>query len=412
MRASDILLKTKKENTDISSPGYDLINRTGLIYQISSGIYSFSPLGHRVLKNISNIVEDEMDKAGALQVSMPIVQPSELWKESGRWNLYGDEMFKLKDRDGREFCLGPTHEEVVSDFARHFIESYKDMPITIYQIGRKFRDELRPRQGLVRGKEFLMKDAYSFDIDEKGCDVSYQKMRDAYFKIFNRLGLEFICMTADSGEIGGVGSEEIIALSKWGEDKFVLDGNIYRKYDEKDNEKEISRGIEIGHIFKLGTKYSESMKVFFNDKDGKLKPSLMGCYGIGISRLISAIVDQNNDQRGIIWPKEVSPFSLEIIALGDSPEVKNLSNEVHDSLKKEGTEALLDDRDKKPGVKFKDADLIGIPNRIIIGEKALALGEVEYEDRVSREKRSIKADVFEISKFLKTENEGIKTTSQ
>lgn len=407
MRTSEILLKTKKENIDLSSPGYNLINKSGLIHQTSSGIYSFSPLGYKVLRNISNIVEQEMDNAGALQISMPIVQPSELWKESGRWDLYGDEMFKLKNRDGREFCLGPTHEEAVSDFARYFIESYKDLPITMYQIGKKFRDEFRPRQGLVRCKEFLMKDAYSFDIDEKGCNKSYKKMREAYLKIFNRLGLEFICLSADTGEIGGVGSEEMIALSKWGEDKFIEDGNNYRKCYENDDEKDVLKGIEIGHIFKLGTRYSEIMKVLFNDKDGKLKPSVMGCYGIGISRLVSAIVDQNNDEKGIIWPKEVSPFPYEIIALGDSPEVKSFSENLYYSLKKDGKEPLLDDRDKNPGVKFKDADLIGIPDRIIVGEKSLALGEVEYENRASGNKKRINADIFEISKFLKNKNESI-----
>lgn len=384
MRASKFLVGTHKESSGETSASYNYLFKSGMIHQTSAGIYAFSPLGQRVLDHISRIVEEEMNYAGALKVSMPILQPSNLWKESERWDIYGEEMFKVKNREGREFCLGPTHEEVICDFARPLISSYRDLPITLYQIGTKFRDELRPRQGLVRGREFLMKDAYSFDTSEEGLKESYSKMKEAYKRIFQRTGLEVIFLKADTEEIGGTGSEEVLAPQK---SAYDLERDL-----GGDGSNLAEEGIEVGHIFKLGTRYSEKMKVLFNDGDGVLKPCIMGCYGIGISRVVSAVIEQNHDQKGIIWPKSVSPFDLEIIPLGKSLGVREKSEEAYLNLVSQGRDVFIDDRNKSPGEKFNDADLIGVPARVIIGEKSLSSGNVEYEDRVQGSKQAVSFD--------------------
>jgi len=407
MKASKFLIKTEKKSGKDLSPSFEYTFRSGIAHQTSSGIYTFSPLGQRVVGNISNIIKEEMDSSGALQIAMPSLQPSDLWVESGRWDIYGEEMFKLVNRQGRNLCLGPTHEEVVCDFAKSVISSYKDLPVNLYQIGRKFRDELRSRQGLLRGREFLMKDAYSFDIDKKGCEEHYQSMRETYLKIFNRLGLEVVCVGAESGEIGGVSSEEMIAFSEWGEDKLVREGDTYIKTEEVELETDFIKGIEVGHIFKLGTKYSEAMKVLFSDSKGFLKPCVMGCYGIGVSRLVGAIIEQNYDSKGIIWPREVAPFDVEIIPLDKSSGIERLSSDLYENLVRVGREVLLDDRDKSPGVKFKDADLLGIPDRLILGKRGLSSGKIDYENRKSGEKEKVEADISSVLVLLRNKNENI-----
>ncbi len=391
MRASEFLIKTKRENEIDVSPSYLYTQKSGMIHQTSAGIYTFSPLGYKVINKITNIIRTEMDSAGALEISMPTLQTSDLWIKSGRWGIYGDEMFKLSNREKREFCLGPTHEEPVCDFAKSFIDSYKDLPINVYQIGKKFRDELRPRQGLLRCREFLMKDAYSFDVDEKSCDISYQKMRDTYLKIFDKVGLDILCISADTGEMGGASSEEIIAPSEWGEDKFNFKNGVYQKL-EGETQENFQRGIEVGHIFKLGSRYSDKLGVTFNNSDGHKINCKMGCYGIGISRLVSSIIEQNHDEKGIKWPKHVSPFDVEIIALGASPSVTKKSDEVYNFLRASGRDVLLDDREKSPGVKFKDADLIGIPHKFIVGDRSLSQGLIEYENRIECRKQKLKID--------------------
>lgn len=384
----------KNTNNNIEATSHALSLRAGLMHQVGAGLYDFLPLGQKVVNKIENIVRQEMDKSGALEISMPVLQPSDLWLESGRWDVYGDEMFKLRNRDNREFCLGPTHEESVCQLARAYLKSYKDLPVTLYQIGKKFRDELRPRHGLLRAKEFLMKDAYSFDRDEAGLDTSYNKMREAYLNTFKRLGLDVAVTNANPGEIGGSGSEEFLAFAKFGEDKFIIKNNVAVKLEdlEEENVEKILTGIEVGHIFKLGDKYSAAMNVKYADSDGKEKPAIMGCYGIGVSRLLSAIIEQNNDEKGIVWPRSVAPYDVLLLPLQNTEKVMQQANKMYDALKEQNIDVLLDDRDIRAGVKFKDADLIGIPYKIIIGKKFSDNGLVEVENRSTQNKFALNPD--------------------
>jgi prolyl-tRNA synthetase len=383
-----ITLDSKK--IDVSSAYFCI--KAGLVHQTAAGFYCFTNIGQRVLSKIEAITRKHMDLAGALEVSLPTVQPAELWKESGRWEVYGEEMFKFKNREGKEFCLGPTHEEVICDYVRAVLKSYKQLPFNLYQINRKFRDELRPRHSLLRTREFLMKDAYSFDADETGADVTYDKMREVYLKIFSEAGIKIVPISASTGEMGGRTSEELIAPSLNGEDRFFRrpDGSYTKVDDEKpSSDSLIETGIEVGHIFKLGKRYSEIMRVNFQDREGQLKPAIMGCYGIGISRLISAIIEQNHDANGIIWPETVSPFDFVVLSLGGSPQAYQSAETVSTFLESRGRTVLFDDRDKNPGVKLKDSDLLGIPRKVIIGQRSLEAGNVELEDRRTRDKRII-----------------------
>lgn len=545
MRYSHFFAPTVKETpSDAEVASHQLMLRAGMIRKLAAGIYNYLPLGLRVIRKVEQIIREEMNRAGAHEVLLPAIQPSELWTESGRWDLYGSLLLRLRDRHGRDFCVGPTHEEVITDLVRRDVRSYRELPLNLYQIQTKFRDEFRPRFGLMRAREFIMKDAYSFDVDDDGANASYEAMRLAYNRIFSRCGLKFREVEADSGDIGGSFSAEFMVLADTGEDQiaycdscayaanmekaetrepadqqftgemaeltkvatpeqrtieevsqflkiepadliktlvFVADdkpvvalvpgnhdvnpiklqrllkadslelaepeviervtgapvgfagpqtlkvehliadfglrgrGNMVTGGNEVDmhvtgvnpgrdftptqwanirfaeegdacprceGELKILRGIEVGHIFKLGTKYSKPMRCTFLDEQGREKDMVMGCYGIGVGRSAAAAVEQNFDDDGIIWPIPLAPFHVVIIPIGkpDSEEMK-LAEKLEAELTARGLEVLLDDRNERPGVKFKDADLIGLPLRITVGKKALAQGAVELKER-------------------------------
>lgn len=551
MRYSRYFIPTLREvPSDAEVVSHKLMVRAGMIKKLASGIYSYLPLGLVVIKKVEEIVRQCMNEAGAIELIMPSVQPAELWQESGRWDFYGKELLRIKDRHSRDFCYGPTHEEVITDIVRSYISSYKNLPINLYQIQTKFRDEVRPRFGLMRGREFVMKDAYSFDVDDAGANVSYQKMYDAYCKVFERCGLRYKVVEADSGAIGGSYSHEFMVLADTGEDfviscescnysanvekaklkddgirfdggmkeaedihtpgaktveevaKFLnlpdaeiiktmvlnADGDIVAvcirgdhelnmakvknflnasvvefatpdeiaehtggplgysgpvglkipvygdysvaamgNYCVGANKKEthrvnvnhgrdftfaavedfrnaeagdtccecggkyqITKGIEVGHIFKLGTKYSSSMNAMFLDSDGKRNPFIMGCYGIGITRVAAAAIEQNHDEKGIKWPMELAPFKVCVLPLAvKDKEVMETAEDIYRELTERGVEVLLDDRDERAGVKFNDAELIGIPLRVVVGKKTLAQGKIELTVRSTGESSEI-----------------------
>ncbi|WP_457625234.1 proline--tRNA ligase [Persephonella sp.] len=554
MRASRYFMPTLKEApAEAEVPSHIFLIRAGYIRQLAAGLYEYLPLGFRVLKKIENIIRKHMDDAGALEVLLPILTPSELWQETGRWDVYGKELFRVEDRKGRLFALGPTHEETITDLVRKNIRSYKDLPKNFYQIQTKFRDEARPRYGLIRGREFLMKDAYSFDISEEMAVKSYEVMKETYRKIFDELGLDYLMVEADTGAIGGKFSHEFVVKVPNGEAHIVycekcgyaanieaakyefeldklppeeekslekvytpgvssveevseflgvdrkkivktlvyilddgtavavlirgdrelnetklinyfnavdarmassedleklgivegfvgpigLDIPVYADISVKDlhnfvvgaNEKDYhlvnvniprdfkpvdfvdfstakegdpcpvcrsplkeTTGLEVGHIFLLGTKYSEAMRAYFVDKDGREKPIIMGCYGIGVSRLMAAAVEQNHDENGIIWPENIAPFKLHILALNvKDNQIKDVAEKIYNRAKEEGIEVLYDDRDISPGAKFKDADLIGIPYRIVVGKKVKE-GRVEFQERKTGNREEVEID--------------------
>ena len=405
MKTSNLLLATQRENpSDAETISHKLMIKAGLIRQVASGVYNWLPLGVKVLRKVENIVRREMENSGAQEILMPMVQPGELWKESGRWQQYGKELLIFEDRHDREFCLGPTHEEIITDLCRNEIRSHKQLPVIFYQIQTKFRDEIRPRFGVMRSREFIMKDAYSFDLSEQQMDDSYQSMRDAYVRIFNSLGLDYRIVKADSGAIGGANSEEFHVLADSGEDLLAFSDKsdyainaellIESKADQDPESLEgqdspdgkgklkLKRGIEVGHIFKLGRKYSESMKLNVQSENGNIYPE-MGCYGIGISRIVAAAIEQNHDDKGIIWSKEISPYTTALVEINPKGEknLKNLCTQIYTSLKEQGHEVLWDDRDQSAGVKFSDMELIGIPQMIIIGEKSFRENKVEFKMR-------------------------------
>ena len=405
MKTSNLLLATQRENpSDAETISHKLMLKAGLIRQVASGVYNWLPLGVKVLRKVENIVRREMENSGAQEILMPMVQPGELWKESGRWQQYGKELLIFEDRHDREFCLGPTHEEVITDLCRNEIRSHKQLPVIFYQIQTKFRDEIRPRFGVMRSREFIMKDAYSFDLSEQQMDDSYQSMRDAYIRIFNSLGLDYRIVKADSGAIGGADSEEFHVLADSGEDLLAFSDKsdyainaellIESKSDQDPGSLEgqdspdgkgklkLKRGIEVGHIFKLGRKYSESMKLTIQSENGNIHPE-MGCYGIGISRIVAAAIEQSHDDKGIIWSKEISPYTTALVEINPKGEenLKNLCTQIYTSLKERGHEVLWDDRDQSAGVKFSDMELIGIPQMIIIGEKSFRENKVEFKMR-------------------------------
>ena len=542
MKMSNMLVSTLREvPAEAEIDSHKLMLRAGMIRKMAAGIYNYMPIGLKVLKNIEEIVREEMNTAGAQEFLASAVLPAELWQESGRWDVYGDEMFRLKDRNNRDFCLGPTHEEVFTDIARNEIKSYKQLPVNLYQIQTKYRDERRPRFGIMRSREFIMKDAYSFDKDQAGLDVSYDKMHDAYVKIFNRCGIDAKCVEADSGAIGGANSAEFMVKSEVGEDDVVfcsacdyaaniekaeatpekaeveellemekvatpdsrgiyevseflkvspkktvkllmfnVDGKIvgvvvrgdrevnevkvanaaqasgdiimasneeytkatncepgfggpvgikvdlllvdeevanmynmilganetgyhlknvnygrdfegvvgdFRKIESGEkcpkcgSEVTIARGTEVGHIFKLGTKYSAAMNATFIDENGKNVPFVMGCYGIGVTRTMASIIEQHHDENGIIWPLSVAPYHVSVIPVNIKDEAQmKIANKLYEELRAIGVDALLDDRNERPGVKFKDSELIGIPMRVTVGKK-ITDGEVEFKLR-------------------------------
>jgi len=542
MKMTNMLISTLREvPAEAEIDSHKLMLRAGMIRKMAAGVYNYMPLGLKVLKKVEDIVREEMNAAGAQEFLASAIIPAELWQESGRWDAYGAEMFRLKDRGERDFCLGPTHEEVFTDIARNEIKSYKQLPLNLYQIQTKYRDERRPRFGVMRSREFVMKDAYSFDKDQEGLDIAYDKMHDAYVKVFNRCGLDAKCVAADSGAIGGSNSAEFMVKSEVGEDDVVfcskcdyaaniekasspaekeekqelkelneietpssktieelvkslntsekkfaktilfnVDGKIVAvmvRGDREINEVKISnaigevtnlelasseevkkatgaevgfagpigikvdillvdeevanmynfivganktgyhienvnygrdfegtigdfrnvaegqkcpvcgekvtiaRGTEVGHIFKLGTKYSEAMNAKFIDEDGKEKPFIMGCYGIGVTRTMASIIEQHHDDNGIIWPLSVAPYHVSLIPVNVKDEQQTkVANELYEQLISMGVEVLLDDRNERAGVKFKDSELMGIPMRVTVGKK-ISDGEVEFKLR-------------------------------
>ncbi|MGF7050311.1 prolyl-tRNA synthetase [Paenibacillus sp. DS2015] len=556
MRQNTLLMPTLRDTpSDTEAISHQLLLRVGLIRQLAAGVYSYLPMGWRVLRKIENIVRQEMERTGAQELHLPVMQPTELWHESGRYADYGPELIRLDDRHGREFALGPTHEEVITSLVANDVKSYRKLPVNLFQIQTKFRDERRPRYGLLRGREFLMKDAYSFDIDWAGLDVTYKAMFEAYHQIFSRCGLRFTAVEADAGTIGGEGeTHEFMALADVGEDTvvtcsscqysanlekaisgsgpasdeltpgersasveklhtphtktvaelvtllgvqakdifktliYVADGDpiavvmrgdhnvnetkllnelavttleladdvtvmrvsgtphgyvgpvgltipiymddevakrvrggivganeenyhlryvvpgvhfsAYRQGDYREVQAgdvclhcgaplQFDRGIEVGHVFKLGTKYSEKLGAKYLDVQGKEQPMIMGCYGIGISRLLAAVIEQNNDDHGIVWPKQLAPFQVHIIPVSvkDSAQVA-IAEQLYKQMLTAGIEVLLDDRDERAGVKFKDSDLLGIPMRIVVGKDAVN-GIVEFKERHDEERLTL-----------------------
>ncbi|MDB9959213.1 proline--tRNA ligase [Gammaproteobacteria bacterium] len=404
MLFSKLLLPTLKDAPQEAEViSHKLMLRAGMIRRVASGIYTWLPLGLKVLRKIETIVREEMDSSGAQEVLMPMVQPKELWEETNRWEKMGPELLRIQDRHNRDFCLGPTHEEVITDLIRNNVKSYKELPLNIYQIQTKFRDEVRPRYGVMRGREFLMKDSYSFNQDEACLQETYLTMRDTYKKIIERIGLDYKIVAADSGAIGGDASEEFHVLAETGEDTIAIsDASEYAINTElllKEGEDiaslegkpspdgkgviQIKKGIEVGHIFQLGKVYAEDMKANVLNKEGKASTLFMGCYGIGVSRLVAAAIEQNNDDKGIVWPHSIAPFDINIIAIGYSKDQKiaDASIKLYSELKDMGYEVLLDDRKDGYGTKMKDSELIGVPLNIIIGKKFIETNEIELKSR-------------------------------
>ena len=401
---SKVFLPTLKDTPqDAEVISHQLMLRSGMIRRVTSGIYTWLPIGLKVLRKVENIVREEMDASGAQEVLMPMVQPKELWEETQRWEKMGPELLRIQDRHERDFCLGPTHEEVITDLIRNNVKSYKELPLNLYQIQTKFRDEVRPRYGVMRGREFLMKDSHSFNLDEDSLNESYVSMKEAYKKILDRLGLQFKIVKADSGAIGGDASEEFHVLAENGEDTIAIsdssdfaintellleEGEDIESLQGKpspDGEGiiEIKKGIEVGHIFQLGKVYTDAMKANVLDNEGKAQNLYMGCYGIGVSRLVAAAIEQNNDDKGIIWPEAMTPFEVNIIAIGFDKDEKiaKASTDLYSKLSSMGYEVMLDDRKDGYGTKMKDAELIGIPINVIIGKQYLQNGEIELKHR-------------------------------
>ncbi|MGQ7247052.1 proline--tRNA ligase [Halomonas sp. V046] len=563
MRATELLIATLKETpADAEVISHQLMLRSGMIRRLTSGLYTWLPLGLKTLRKVERVVREEMDRAGAQEVLMPAVQPADLWQESGRWEQYGPELLRLKDRHERDYCVGPTHEEVITDLVRKEIASYKQLPINFYQIQTKFRDEIRPRFGVMRSREFIMKDAYSFHIDEASLQQTYQKMYDAYSRIFTRLGLDFRPVIADNGSIGGTGSHEFHVLADSGEDDIIFstesdyaanmekaealpaplgsdarceapnealrlvdtphaktiatlveqhglpiektlktlmvqgeDGGLVALLVRGDHELNevkaehlpevavplvmateeqiraavgagpgslgpvglempiiidrsvalmsdfgaganvdgkhyfginwerdaalpkvadirnvvagdpspdgkgvlaIKRGIEVGHVFQLGRKYSEALNASVLGEEGREVHPWMGCYGIGVTRVVAAAIEQNHDANGITWPDAIAPFHIAIVPMNahKSQRVREESDRLHDALTEAGFDVLLDDRDLRPGVRFADQELMGIPHRLVVGDRSLDKGELEYKGRRDDEATMVPADAI------------------
>ena len=406
MKASQLILGTQRENpADAEIISHQLMIRAGLIRQVSSGIYNWLPLGKKILQKVENIIRKEMDVAGGQEILMPMVQPASLWEDSGRIDQYGQELLVFLDRHENKFCLGPTHEEIITDLCKNLLTSYKQLPVTLYQIQTKFRDEIRPRFGVMRSREFLMKDAYSFDLDKDGLDRSYAIMKETYIKIFDNLGLDYRVVKADSGAIGGSDSEEFHVLADSGEDllafsdksEYAINAELLTELQEGQDPYSLDgkpspdgkgllrlkKGIEVGHIFKLGKKYSQTLNLRIQGENSDIHPE-MGCYGIGASRIVAAAIEQNHDEKGIIWPKALAPFEVAVVEVNPKKkeEISNRCSDIYNLLKENDIEVLWDDREKRPGVKFNDMEVIGTPITVIIGERTLESGEIEIKKRL------------------------------
>lgn len=435
MRLSRYFMPILRENPkEAEIVSHRLMLRAGMIRQQSAGIYAWLPLGKRVLDKVNNIIREEQNRSGAIELLMPTIQSADLWMESGRYDDYGKEMLRIKDRQDRQMLFGPTNEEMITDIFRSYVKSYKDLPLNLYHIQWKFRDEIRPRFGTMRSREFLMKDAYSFDLDKESSEVAYKRMFAAYLRTFDRIGLRAIPMRADTGPIGGELSHEFIILAETGESEVFchkaflefdappadLDfddaaalQSIFEKWTSQyaatsemhdeaafgalgDDQKVSARGIEVGHIFHFGTKYSEAMGAKVLGPDGKEHVVQMGSYGIGPSRLVPAIIEASHDENGIIWPRAVAPFEAVVINMksGDAA-CDTVSMQVYEALCNAGKDVLLDDTAERAGSKFATADLIGIPDQVIAGPRSAANGEVEVKDRKTgaRETMTVEAAI-------------------
>ena len=431
MRLSRYFMPTLREApADAQIVSHQLMLRAGMIRQEAAGIYAWLPLGLKVLKKIEQVVREEMNRAGAVEILMPTLQLADLWRESGRYEAYGEEMLRIKDRHDRDLLYGPTAEEVVTDIFRSYVKSYKDLPKNLYNIQWKFRDERRPRFGVMRGREFLMKDAYSFDIDEAAARRSYNRMFLAYLNVYARLGLKAIPVRADTGPIGGDLSHEFIILAETGESEVFAhrdlvemgapgpdidwDGDLQPLVDQRtrlyaasdemhdqakfeaeaaEGDRMTARGIEVGHIFYFGEKYSKPMKALVTGPDGKDAPVHMGSYGVGVSRLVAGIIEASHDDAGIIWPASVAPFGAAVLNLrvGDAG-CDAVCEQAYKALSDAGLDPLYDDRDDRPGAKFAATDLVGIPWQLIVGPKAVAEGVVELKNRSTGERQTLPLD--------------------
>jgi prolyl-tRNA synthetase len=433
MRSSQFFLPTLRENpAEAEIVSHRLMLRAGMVRQASAGIYSWLPLGFKVLKNVERIVREEQDRAGCQEVLMPTIQSADLWRESGRYDAYGKEMLRIKDRREREMLYGPTNEEQITQIFRDGIKSYREVPKMLYHIQWKFRDEVRPRFGVMRGREFLMKDAYSFDMDYEGARRAYNKFFVAYLRTFARMGMRAIPMEADTGPIGGNLSHEFIVLADTGESQVYCDRefldfdvlgkdinyadpaavekvvnhftSLYARTDEKNDQaafekqvpearRYVGRGIEVGHIFYFGTKYSEPLKAQVQDKDANPVTIHMGSYGIGVSRMPAAIIEASHDDNGIIWPESVAPFKVGLINIKvDDKAGTAMAEDIYAKLKNAGVEVLYDDRDERAGAKFAEMDLIGLPWQLVVGPRGAAKGQVEMKNRKTGEKVELSVD--------------------
>jgi len=420
MRMSSYFLPTLKETpSEAQIVSHRLMLRAGMIRQTSAGIYAWLPLGWKVLQKVSQIVREEQDRAGAQELLMPTIQSADLWKQSGRYEAYGKEMLRITDRHDREMLFGPTNEEMITDIFKTFVKSYKDLPRNLYHIQWKFRDEVRPRFGVMRGREFLMKDNYSFDLDAEGARLSYRKMFLAYLRTFARMGIKAIPMRADTGPIGGDLSHEFIILAETGESQVFCDKqwldmdvladnpdahgdlkdfftkytSIYAATEEMHDAAKApadlvtARGIEVGHIFYFGTKYSAPMGAVVTGPDGQPVTVEMGSYGIGVSRVVAALIEASHDDAGIIWPDQVAPYKVALINLkADDEACRSTCDGLYARLQAAGVEVIYDDRNERPGAKFADMDLIGIPWQLTIGPRGLKAGTAELKRRATGEK--------------------------
>ena len=412
MKRSKLFCKTNKQDlTGAETISHKLLLRGDFISPLMAGVYSFFPLGWMVIQKIEDIIAKHLDNIGAQQIFLPTLQPKRLWEETGRWESVIPPLFKLKDRHGKEIALGPTHEEVITDLIRRKVTSYKDLPIALYQIQNKFRNEMRATGGLLRTREFMMKDLYSFHVSEEELNFFYQVVKKAYGEIFRELELNLLWVEADSGTIGGSISHEATVLAESGEDKILACPNCdYAINTEESSPKEkqcphcshlleIKRGIEVGHVFQLGDKYSRAMKAAYVAANGQKKFILMGCYGLGIARMMAALVEKHHDQQGIIWPKSVSPFSAYLIGVEEkeSSSVGKAVSSLYQQLRKNGIKVLWDDRQEKSvGEKFADADLLGFPYRLLISKKTLLKNKVEVKER-----KSGKIDFIKLNNIIK-----------
>ena len=426
MRLSRYFLPVTKETpADAQIVSHKLMLRAGLVRQTAAGIYAWLPLGFRVLKKIERIVREEQDKAGAIELLMPTIQPADIWRESGRYDAYGPEMLRFKDRHEREMLYGPTNEEMITILFRDAVKSYRDLPRTLYHIQWKFRDEVRPRFGVMRGREFLMKDAYSFDLDEAGLKASYEAMFVAYLRTFARLGLQAVPVRAPTGPIGGNLSHEFHVLAETGESALFYDAaledvtheellsadasTIARLTDlyamEAEEHEKVAecpvpadrlrtrRGIEVGHIFAFGTKYSASMGMTVQTSDGGNVHPQMGSYGVGVSRLMGAVIEASHDESGIVWPESIAPFKVGLINMRvDDQACAATSDDLYAKLEAAGVEVLYDDRDERGGAKFATMDVIGLPWQLIVGPKGLEKGVVELKNRASGERQELSVE--------------------